>query len=997
MSHSSIFSSALNRVLLRRPLSLPALQCLNSTLAGNPTANSTPTTDVQKWHRELRKKWIPRRREGIARAVFDAINNPGRENRPRPKDLLRLLHGLGVATAVRESVPGKTDLTHCDPLALTWERKQQLRRKVISRHSAGLNLKGIAERFIYHFYYAGQTGPPKASLPDVQRLHMDRLGAVFSPEVLAYLEAQGYKPEDVMAWVWILTARDGVLAVLRLDTWVKVDAIKIEQEVREQVEKVRGEKLVKDWRKRVEEWREREEKESDPWGWNTAMDFFGLKKQDPEVEVADSDTLIASPTAPSMTSDFDTSPTTSDPDTSPVLAAPRIPSFLLLFILRLPNLPSTTLRILLPYIAATLPLTPFHTGDTKTPLVLLIRLLRHARAVYPSALPHIATLITTHLHPASCPPTLSPRLTATYNRLLSLFSHPVLDRPFKSLPLQQRSQFLLLRKMASLGVPITREGYRALTSVQLAHRKTATEASLARSLASTWPPWPIARDGHAASAAAVLLPLSRAAQVLRQMLEAGYAWQGWETEAAVLAGTDTDASPTIQTRTFYHDRRSSAAASPCALWAVRVRATRTVEEAWCVFLAATEARELAPEVWEEMFAKVLSAAKGRALRDTHRKRLERIQKAWQNADKGAGRLKIGRALQRWDQAQRLLVAREKHVLPGDAKEVAVAPISPSDGVYVDLPVPGVEEMFAMMRRVGGGGSRIEVEPRLVAMLVKAAESVEAGEWVMKEWSKEKWRRMVKGAAPSEYVNTVLVDFRPFKKRHFHANPLILTAYLHLLFSHSDSSTDHSAFAVRLLLGHAPPYPPAWNTVIAGLSTSLSSQHLPRHAKRSRATLVWRLYKAMTKLASADAETLRVLCVTAERSLSLHDDASVFWDGCSPVDQVQRIFSRTLELDPELPPLLLPEPATLHAYVRVLGFTARHDEILNLLRWMCRDEAGVDVDAPMTRRVLVAARVFLEDGKTEEAKQIVDRWIGNENTAWPSEDEVEEYCILGGLR
>lgn len=743
MSHSSIFSSALNRVLLQRPLSLPALRCLNSTLVRDPTANSAPTTDARKWHRGLRKKWTPRRREGIARAVFGVVNAPGRENRSRPKDLLCLLHGLGVATAVRESVPGKTDLTHFDPLLSTWERKQQLRRKVISRHSAGLNLKGITERFIYHFYYAAQMGPPKASLPNVQKLHMDQLGAVFSPEVLAYLGVQGYKPEDVMAWAWILTASDGVLAVSRLDTWVKVNAIKIEQEVREQVEKVRGEKLTQDWRKRVEEWK-REEKESDPWGWNTVIDFFGLKKQDPEVEAADSDTLIVSPAASSMISDLDTSPTTSDSDTPSVPATPRIPSFLLLFIFRLPNLPSTTLRILLPYVATALAPTPFPAGDTKTPLVLLIRLLRQARAVYPSALPHITALITTHLHPASCLPALSPRLTATYNRLLSLFSYPILDRPFKSVPLQQRSQFLLLRKMASLDVPITREGYRALTSVQLAHRKTATEVSLSRSLASTWPPWPIARDGHAASATATLLPLSRAAQVLRQMLETGYAWQGWETEAAVLAGTDTDASPTIQTRSFYHGRRNSATASPYALWAVRVRATRTVEEAWCVFLAATEARELAPEVWEQMFVKVLSAAKGRALRDTHRKRLERIQEAWQNADEGAERLKIGRALQRWDQAQRLLVAREKHVLPGDAKEVAVAPISPSDGVYVDLPVPGVEEMFAMMRRVGGGGSRVEIGPQLVAMLVKAAESVEAGEWVMKEWSKEKWRRMVKG-------------------------------------------------------------------------------------------------------------------------------------------------------------------------------------------------------------------------------------------------------------
>lgn len=154
---------------------------------------------------------------------------------------------------------------------------------------------------------------------------------------------------------------------------------------------------------------------------------------------------------------------------------------------------------------------------------------------------------------------------------------------------------------------------------------------------------------------------------------------------------------------------------------------------------------------------------------------------------------------------------------------------------------------------------------------------------------------------------------------------------------------------------------------------------------------------MTEQASADAETLRVLCVAAERSLTLHGDPSVLWGGCEPASQVQRVFSQTLELDPVFPPLLLPEPAALHAYVRVLGFTARHDDILSLLRWMCRDEAGVDMNAPMTRRVLVAAKVFLEDQKADEAKDIVDRWMGSECTAWPGEDEAEEYCIMGGMR
>lgn len=262
--------------------------------------------------------------------------------------------------------------------------------------------------------------------------------------------------------------------------------------------------------------------------------------------------------------------------------------------------------------------------------------------------------------------------------------------------------------------------------------------------------------------------------------------------------------------------------------------------------------------------------------------------------------------------------------------------------------------------------------------------------------------MASGAAPPESLKNMLLDFRPFKKRHFHANPSILTAYLHLLFAHSHSSTepetDHTTFAVRLLLGHAPPYPPAWNTTMAGLTRSLCSPHLPRSTKRARAALVWRLYNSMTMLTSADAETLRVLCVAAERSITLQDGPNrVLWDGCEPAEQVQRIFSQTLELDAEFPPLLLPEPAALHAYVRVLGFTARHDEILGLLRWMCRDESGVDVDTPMTRRVIVAARVFLEEARGEEAREIVDAWVGGEETAWPSDNEVEEYCILGGTR
>lgn len=152
----------------------------------------------------------------------------------------------------------------------------------------------------------------------------------------------------------------------------------------------------------------------------------------------------------------------------------------------------------------------------------------------------------------------------------------------------------------------------------------------------------------------------------------------------------------------------------------------------------------------------------------------------------------------------------------------------------------------------------------------------------------------------------------------------------------------------------------------------------------------------------DVETLRVLCVAAERALRLSE--TIQWDGCEPVEKIITIFHKAFEMkipetepedEPEpLPRLLIPEPATLHAYVRLLGFTGRHERILELLMWMRGVE--LDMDGVMARRVVVAARVFLEDDKdvAGRAREVVEGWLGWEG--WPGEEEVEEYCVIGGL-
>lgn len=924
-------------------MSPPALR---STLSRAPRLRRHASTHPAAAHyTSLRKRWAPRRR-------------PDTDTAPPapPRDLLSLLHGLGIAPAIRP-YPGKTDLSHADPLAPAWIRRAQHQRgKTVRPRGAGLTRKGIAERYIRGFYYSDTSS------------EIGAVARVFTPRVLRKLDSWGCSAEDVAAWVWVLMSRDGRVAGLRLDSWARAEI------ARTSASAARA-RTAGEWKKRVEEWRRLEEEER--WGWG----FF--KHRNPPESPAES-------------------PASTPPPADPLHPmARRIPPFLLLFILRLPRLHPSTIRLLIPYITSALSTAL----ETKTPLLLLIRLLRHTRATYPLAIPHIAHLLTTHLHPASQRP--SARLTALYNRLLTLFALPSHNHPFKSHPYNQRSQFLLLRKMASLGVPITREGYRALVTVQLAHAHTPEDRDRILSMAATWPPWPAPRDGHPLS---VQRGTSRAATVLERMVEAGYAWTRWEEEARVLGGVDTDGSPTVQTRTW---------GVGGGVWAARVRATRTVGEAWGVFLEGLEAGAAGEEgVWVEMFEKVVARGRARARAERERVVLERIKARWERGEEVGGRLR------RWDVVRRGQVEWGRRVVGGMAKEEVK--------VGYEVEVPGVEELFRMMKRVG----RVKIGERLIAMLVRDAESLEAADWILKEWSKERWRRMIKGVpppphspppppkltnpgiAPVSSLENGQSQYRPFKARHSHARPAILTAYLHLLFTHTQPTPD---FAVRLLLGHAPPYPPAWNTVMAGLAASLRSPRLDRDVKRRRAELVWCLYTDMTRIVEEDEDTLRVLCVVAERALGLSEDVEgtgaevrgVQWDGVDPVLRVVSVFERVLEMgerggerggeggvekDPrELPLVIIPEPATLHVYIRILGFTGRNEKILDVLKWMKTHSADMDLDGVMFRRVITATRVFLGDDEAVvgRAREVVVEWLGVDG--WPSDDDVEEYCILGGWR
>ena len=309
-------------------------------------------------------------------------------------------------------------------------------------------------------------------------------------------------------------------------------------------------------------------------------------------------------------------------------------------------------------------------------VIMIIRLLRSARNVLPAAYDSIMALTTRYVDGLNFNKGASEtskltsedkaRLTYLYNTLLKLVSLPASIGPFQSAFHQQQAQFTLLRRMNKFQPPliVDRRGYRAVVTLQLRHKKTLKEREWAQMKAKSWPPWKEEKLGIDAFIG-VEHGVSRAMQALRRSWEAGYAPDNWDAAASVLSGWDTDRSPTIQTREIHlpNERRGK------GLWASRVRATRTLDEAWSCFLSYKDQEPSlvgASWVYREMFEKIAQDAKRTAPEDAN--------SASNN------------------------YADEQKPLHGDGLEVSAAPESPREALYVRIPPPTKDEFFEMMAK-----------------------------------------------------------------------------------------------------------------------------------------------------------------------------------------------------------------------------------------------------------------------------------------------------------
>ncbi|KAI9369354.1 hypothetical protein BJX61DRAFT_519896 [Aspergillus egyptiacus] len=696
----------------------------------------------------------------------------------------------------------------------------------------------------------------------------------------------------------------------------------------------------------------------------------------------------------------------------------RIPPFIPLMLLR-QDLDLKTFRLLLVYslhvitgqpippldyslntVSSDVPNCPQNSGtavgnrwiDSSMCSIFVVRLFSHARRLWPEAQLPIAQAFAVYVRAPT--KNLGSRfVTEKLNMCLRLLSLPSGPRPFVSASVRQQAQFELLKAMADkIPVsPVTRRGYQGLVAVQLAHKKTAAERESAELKAPSWPPWKEARSGID-SQKGIDGMKSRAMRVMSQMREAGYPHSLWEKATSILAGWDTDNSPTTQTRALVRPpealRGSAQERNHHAIWEARIRSTRTVREAWACFLAY-ESQGLPPHsaVYIAMGEKLIFKRKAE-----NRAKIE--------------------------------LDHHSLALPGDGLEVFPEPSSARDWIYTPTEPPTLSEFLKRMLSLG-----IRPSGRFLAFLLHHAPSFRVGLdclncsdlsnqqlralFTLEEISENDTEHRKALDELPEYLFSAFVRFlcrfsvvakqslRIGDNATADAFPIIAGSWakapqqIPTLFSYTDKRgrpkkawySKLLSHAVRLLQKRDSQYPQGWVQLLAGLHSTRILGDPRQMDQHTQMVLSWHeILEALRWMEDRDVEMVpdgfQVLChsfssaVTAgvrdpaalDKALGILADAAerktIHAESASPTFEdmvnnglitLKSQFDRLVRLDPKTPSLFeslrlslenrsvsqvtvpplahVPPPAVLHAFVRSIGLAEDSDGLLSLLRWM----------------------------------------------------------------
>ncbi|KAK6536430.1 hypothetical protein TWF281_000667 [Arthrobotrys megalospora] len=404
--------------------------------------------------------------------------------------------------------------------------------------------------------------------------------------------------------------------------------------------------------------------------------------------------------------------------------------------------------------------------DAVTRRIMFLRLFRLANYFAPTQLPHVAKVYAKHCIDPPAEIAMND-ITFCNHILWAIGGPPRIPSPYwTSLRYIIDAQIFLLRKMFQSNpvMHLNPKGFRGIVRTRLAAPRSITERSMIAHQGANWPPRKEITDGYDQTHSRIDFDhetpaVGEAGQVLSEMQRAGYPLGMWERSAMVLSGRESDGTPTVPRRTWFIAGTSTGEDNPFTLWQARIRATRTLNEAWHVFLqfleitmTTSKERAGAVHVYQEMFDKLVQARKQEAL-DKHvsieeppvilppRTGIQRFIPPSEELDviyappkpkkdptehylrlsnttiRGPTDIQRGPNLE--DRAT---------VSIGDTKNIIPPPSDPSRGAFVPTPAPAVKELWALMLRNG-----IKPSLGLTKLLVTNAATPKEAQMYLEEW------------------------------------------------------------------------------------------------------------------------------------------------------------------------------------------------------------------------------------------------------------------------
>jgi hypothetical protein len=703
-----------------------------------------------------------------------------------------------------------------------------------------------------------------------------------------------------------------------------------------------------------------------------------------------------------------------------------IPPFLFLFILRHKDIPMDTLPLLLDIANRMLQSAPqtlqmarqeireesagvspwVQLGDYKTPMILLVRLLRLARALAPPVfLPIVGMFTSTFTSTSGAGKSDEAKddyyriLTELYNTFISLLSMPCRISPYRAAAVQHQAAFRLLEEMAKFDPPlvVTRRGYEGLIRIEAARGKTSPEKEWGMLKSQSWPPWKADRLGTDANRGKEGR-YSLAMRVIHHMQKAGYALGSWERVAGIVAGWDTDGTPTIQTRTLLPVPRQfqvDIELNP-NIWAARIRATRTKREAWACFLAY---KRLSLPIDEGVY-------------------LEMIEK-----------LGYGERLVELPSSTN---PPFNAPIPGDGKELFAEPSSPWDVVHLQTEPPSLNEFLRTAFAQG-----IKVTQPLLRLVLKVTDSFDLGmECIGRSFLTLYQIDALRHTGPT-------FDQKRLVKRlaHLHQVPDdVFHAYIKFLcrcdrgptpraqprlretfpiafasapdnlyrgptksYIRPEQALVHTTLLMRMRM---PKAPQPWNSFLSYLLRYRTGADHNLFAPAVQRVIAWRealeVFQWMNgSHITLDLEGLKVLCTAFLRLLqSVSQDIDATEEQLNKIqqqngyppsilsDHPHLTLPETMQLGLDLltrqfylltcpnadsgTRLFHPTAHQLLAFTRVLGLAGDYDGLLSLLKWMSQAEDSLTLgmdgsvgEGVRLRAVVVAVRTLLETGLSPE--------------------------------